>query len=60
MSPLGAAGTLVRLRSYELFRAVFVDPAVPPHAGLMTAAKKAVVTSRRWAIPAGAYHGDHR
>jgi dihydrofolate reductase len=33
-------------RSYELFRAVFTGPGAPPHAELMTAARKAVVTSR--------------
>jgi dihydrofolate reductase len=48
MMPLLAdAGThLYGRRSYELFRAVFTGPAAPPHAGLMTAAEKAVVTSR--------------
>ena len=38
-------------RSYDLFRAVFTGPAAPPHAGLMTAAQKAVVTSRRLSDP---------
>jgi dihydrofolate reductase len=44
---LADAGThLYGRRSYDLFRAVFTGPAAPPHAGLMTAARKAVVTSR--------------
>jgi dihydrofolate reductase len=38
-------------RSYDLFRAVFTAPAAPPHAGLMTAARKAVVTSRPLSDP---------
>jgi dihydrofolate reductase len=47
MPVLAAAGThLYGRRSYELFRAVFTGPAAPPHANLMTAARKAVVTSR--------------
>ena len=47
MPLLADAGThLYGRRSYELFRAVFTGPAAPPHAGLMTAASKAVVTSR--------------
>ena len=47
MPVLADAGThLYGRRSYELFRAVFTGPAAPPHAGLMTAAEKAVVTSR--------------
>ena len=47
MPLLADAGThLYGRRSYELFRAVFTGPAAPPHAGLMTAAEKAVVTSR--------------
>jgi dihydrofolate reductase len=47
MPLLANAGThLYGRRSYELFRAVFTGPAAPPHAGLMTAAEKAVVTSR--------------
>jgi dihydrofolate reductase len=47
MPLLADAGThLYGRRSYELFRAVFTSPAAPPHAGLMTVAEKAVVTSR--------------
>lgn len=47
MPLLADAGThLYGRRSYELFRAVFTGPAAPPHAELMTAASKAVVTSR--------------
>jgi hypothetical protein len=38
-------------RSYDLFRAVFTGPAAPPHAGLMTAAQKAVVISRPLSDP---------
>jgi dihydrofolate reductase len=47
MPLLTNAGThLYGRRSYELFRAVFTGPAAPPHADLMTAAPKAVVTTR--------------
>ena len=47
MPLLADAGThLYGRRSYELFRTVFTGPAAPPHVGLMTAAEKAVATSR--------------
>jgi dihydrofolate reductase len=50
---LADAGThLYGRRSYELFRAVFTAPAAPPHAALMTATPKIVVsTTRRQADP---------
>jgi hypothetical protein len=47
MPLLADAGThLYGRRSHEMFRAVFTGPAAPPHAALVTAAEKAVVTSR--------------
>jgi dihydrofolate reductase len=46
MPLLAAAGThLYGRRSYELFRGVFTSPAAPPHAGLMTATPKVVVSA---------------
>jgi dihydrofolate reductase len=46
MPLLAAAGThLYGRRSYELFRGVFTGPAAPPHAGLMTATPKVVVST---------------
>ena len=46
MPLLADAGThLYGRRSYELFRAVFTGPAAPPHAALMTAAPKVVVSA---------------
>ena len=46
MPMLADAGThLYGRRSYELFRAVFTGPAAPPHAGLMTATPKVVVSA---------------
>lgn len=45
MPLLEDAGThLYGRRSYELFRAVFTGPAAPPHADLMTATPKVVVS----------------
>jgi dihydrofolate reductase len=45
---LADAGThLYGRRSYELFRAVFTGPAAPPHAELMTATPKIVVSATR-------------
>ena len=46
MPLLAAAGThLYGRRSYELFRGVFTGPAAPPHAGMMTATPKVVVST---------------
>jgi dihydrofolate reductase len=46
MPLLEAAGThLYGRRSYEMFRAVFTGPAAPPHAALMTATPKVVVSA---------------
>ena len=46
MPLLAAAGThLYGRRSYELFRGVFTGPAAPPHAELMTATPKVVVST---------------
>ena len=46
MPLLAAAGThLYGRRSYELFQAVFTGPAAPPHAGMMTATPKVVVST---------------
>ena len=43
---LAAAGThLYGRRSYELFRGVFTSPAAPPHAAMMTATPKVVVSA---------------
>jgi dihydrofolate reductase len=43
---LAAAGThLYGRRSYELCRRVFTSPAAPPHAGMMTATPKVVVSA---------------
>ena len=56
MPLLADAGShLYGRRSYELFRAVFTGPAAPPHAELMTAARKAVVTSRGRRRPGAAH-----
>jgi dihydrofolate reductase len=40
-----AGAHLYGRRSYEMFRAVFTGPAAPPHAALMTAAPKVVVSA---------------
>jgi dihydrofolate reductase len=46
MPLLAAAGThLYGRRSYELFRGVFTSPAAPPHAAMMTATPKVVVSA---------------
>ena len=46
MPLLAAAGThLYGRRSYELFRGVFTGPAAPPHAGMMSATPKVVVST---------------
>ena len=46
MPSLAAAGThLYGRRSYELFRGVFTGPAAPPHAAMMTATPKVVVSA---------------
>ena len=46
MPQLASAGThLYGRRSYELFRAVFTGPGAPPHAELMTATPKVVVST---------------
>jgi dihydrofolate reductase len=46
MPLLAAAGThLYGRRSYELFRGVFTGPATPPHAGMMTATPKVVISA---------------
>ena len=46
MPLLAAAGThLYGRRSYELFQGVFTGPAAPPHAGMMTATPKVVVST---------------
>ena len=46
MPLLAAAGThLYGRRSYELFRSVFISPAAPPHAGMMTTTPKVVVST---------------
>ena len=46
MPLLAAAGThLYGRRSYELFQGVFTGPAAPPHAGMMTATSKVVVST---------------
>ncbi len=46
MPLLAAAGThLYGRRSYELFRSVFTGPAAPPHAAMMTATPKVVISA---------------
>ena len=46
LPPLAAAGThLYGRRSYELCRAVFTGPAAPPHAEMMTATPKVVISA---------------
>jgi dihydrofolate reductase len=46
MPLLAAAGThLYGRRSYQLFRRVFTSPAAPPHAAMMTATPKIVIST---------------
>jgi dihydrofolate reductase len=46
MPLLAAAGThLYGRRSYQLFRGVFTGPAAPPHAAMMTATPKVVISA---------------
>ena len=64
MPLLAAAGThLYGRRSYELFRGVFTSPGAPPHAAMMSATPKVVVsttlTNPDWGnkVRAGDYTG---